>query len=124
MFLVDPKNVDKVLHICKQWDVTAVVVGKVIPDKITRVFFKGEKILEMDMDFFTGGPEYDTCQRPYTVPKQIKSKDKDFKKPDDLIISKKLLKWINNSPFMAVVITGGEPFLPAYENNLKKLMNI
>jgi len=95
MFLVDPKNVDKVLHICKQWDVTVAVVGKVISEKITRVFFKGEKILEMDMDFFTGGPEYDTCQRPYTTTKQIESKDKDFKKSDISNSLKKLLSLPN-----------------------------
>ena len=69
MFLVAPENVEKVLHICKQWDVTAAVVGKVIDEKVTRVFYKGVKILEMDMDFFTGGPVYDTCQRPVTLPK-------------------------------------------------------
>ena len=45
MFLVAPENVDKVLHICKQWDVTAVVVGKVINEKITRVYYNGKKIL-------------------------------------------------------------------------------
>jgi phosphoribosylformylglycinamidine synthase len=82
MFLVAPENVDKVLHICKQWDVTAVVVGKVIHEKITRVFFKGEKILELDMDFYTGGPVYDTCQRPFAFPKSKVTGDKDFKMPD------------------------------------------
>ena len=91
MFLVDEKNVEKVLHICKQWDVTAVVVGEVIPEKITRVFYKGEKILELDMDFFTGGPVYDTCQRPFTVPKNNKGKEKDFKQPDLNKTMKKLL---------------------------------
>ncbi|KYK32625.1 MAG: phosphoribosylformylglycinamidine synthase [Thermoplasmatales archaeon SG8-52-3] len=91
MFLVDPKNVDKVLHICKQWDVTAVVVGKVIDEKITRVFFKGKKILEMDMDFYTGGPEYDSCQRPFVIPKTKKFEEKDFKMPDLNDILKKLL---------------------------------
>ena len=68
MFLVKPDNLDTVLHICKQWDVLAVPIGEVIKEKITRVFFKKEKILEMDMDFFTGGPVYDTCQRPYVRP--------------------------------------------------------
>ena len=82
MFLVAPENVDKVLHICKQWDVTAVVVGKVIDEKITRVFFKGEKILELDMDFYTGGPVYDTCQRPFILPNSKNIEDKDFKMPD------------------------------------------
>ena len=91
MFLVDPSNVDKVLHICKQWDVTAAVVGKVIPEKITRVFYKGVKILEMDMDFYTGGPVYDTCQRPFVIPKKQKVKETDFSMPDLNTVLKKLL---------------------------------
>jgi phosphoribosylformylglycinamidine synthase len=70
MFLVDPKNVDKVLHICKQWDVIAVPIGHVIDQQITRVYHHGVKILEMDMDFLTGGPIYDSCQRPYQLPKE------------------------------------------------------
>jgi len=97
MFLVASENIDQVLHICKQWDVTAVVVGKVIPEKITRVYFKDEKILEMDMDFFTGGPEYDTCQRPFVAPKIASDsvKDPDFKIPDLNKTLKKLLGSIN-----------------------------
>jgi len=91
MFLVDPKNVDKVLHICKQWDVTAVPIGKVIKEKITRVFYKGVKILEMDMDFYTGGPVYDTCQRPYAVTKTPVSADLDFEMPDLNDTLKKIL---------------------------------
>lgn len=93
MFLVDPKNVDKVLHICKQWDVTAVQVGKVIKEKITRVFYKGEKILEMDLEFLTGGPVYDSCIRPFTLPKPEKheQKEKGFEIPDLNEILKKLL---------------------------------
>ena len=91
MFLVSTKNVDKVLHICKQWDVTAVVVGKVIKEKITRVFYKGKKILEMDMDFFTGGPIYDACQRPFTIKETYEPKDKDFSMNDLNTVLKKLL---------------------------------
>ncbi len=82
MFLVDPANVDNVLHICKQWDVTAAVVGKVIKEPITRVFFKGEKILELDMNFFTAGPVYNTCQRPYVLPQQKERADPDFPVPN------------------------------------------
>jgi len=84
MFLVKPENVDKVLHICKQWDVTAVPVGKVIKEKITRVFYKGEKILEMDLDFLTGGPVYDSCTRPFApidMEKRNKT-EKSFTMPD------------------------------------------
>jgi len=93
MFMVDPKNVDKVLHICKQWDVTAVPIGKVIKEKITRVFYKGNKILEMDMDFLTGGPVYDSCIRPVNLPKpeQKEKKEKNFKQPNLNNMLKQLL---------------------------------
>lgn len=47
---------------------------------------------------------------------------KDFGQAQDLVISKKLIDWINKSPFMAVVITGGEPLLPECENQLMTLL--
>ena len=90
MFLVDPKNVEKVLHICKQWDIDAVAIGKVIKEKVARVFYKGEKILEMDLEFLTGGPVYDSCVRPFTLPKPDE-KEKDFKMPDLYNVLKKLI---------------------------------
>ena len=68
MFVVSKKDVDRVLHICKQWDVNAVVVGTVIDDPVARVFYKGKKILDMDLEFYTGGPVYDETKRPYKVP--------------------------------------------------------
>ena len=91
MFLVASENVEKVLHICRQWDVNAVEVGKVIPEKITRVFYKGVKILEMDMDFFTGGPVYDTCERPILKPKKYDDKDPVFKIPNLNQVLEKIL---------------------------------
>ena len=47
---------------------------------------------------------------------------KDFDKKDDLVISEELINWINESKFMVVVITGGEPLLPEYENQLVRLL--
>ncbi len=90
MFLVNPKNVEKVLHICKQWDINAVVIGKVIKEKVARVFYKGKKILEMDLEFLTGGPVYDSCIRPFTLSK-ADEKEKDFKMPNLNNVLKKLL---------------------------------
>jgi len=43
---------------------------------------------------------------------------KDFDQAQDLVVSKRLIDWINKQDFMVVVITGGEPFLPEYEKNL------
>jgi len=96
MFLVKPENVEKVLHICKQWDVTAIPVGKVIKEQKTRVFYKNELILEMDMDFLTGGPVYDDCTRPFILPKTENNerKEQNFKMPDLNDALKKIL----NSP--------------------------
>ena len=82
MFLVSEENLDEVLHICKQWDVTAVPIGKVIEDQVTRVFFEGSKILDLDLDFFTGGPMYDTCQRPYVLPTIASTVEPSYEMPD------------------------------------------
>jgi phosphoribosylformylglycinamidine synthase II len=81
MMLVAPENVETVLHICKQWDVNAAVVGKVIKEEIIRVFYKGQKLLEMDLEFMTGGPVYDECIRPVQIKKQ-EIAEKDFVLPD------------------------------------------
>jgi phosphoribosylformylglycinamidine synthase len=95
MLLASPENVDKVLHICKQWDVTAAIVGEVIKEKLTRVYYKGIKILEMDLDFYTGGPVYDSCQRPYIIPKPKTSETRDFEIPNLNEVIKKLLSYPN-----------------------------
>ncbi len=95
MFLVSPENVNKVLHICKQWDVTAAVVGQIIEKKITRVIYKGETILEMDLEFYTGGPVYDTCQRPYIISRKKEKNDPRFDIPDLNNVLKKLLGSFN-----------------------------
>jgi len=47
---------------------------------------------------------------------------KDFNKKEDLEISNKLLDWINESPFMVIVLTGGEPLLPEYETKVLTLL--
>jgi len=96
MFLVKSENIEKVLHICKQWDVTAVEIGKVIKEKITRVFYKNIKILEMDLDFLTGGPVYDCKIRPYSPSKKgIETKEPSFDKPNLETVLKKLLASYN-----------------------------
>jgi MoaA/NifB/PqqE/SkfB family radical SAM enzyme len=47
---------------------------------------------------------------------------KDFDKIEDLVVSRKLLDWIHKSPFMVVVVTGGEPLLPEFESDLITLL--
>jgi len=93
MFLVKPENVEKVLHICKQWDVIAVPIGEVIREQITRVYYNNVKILEMDLDFLTGGPVYDSCLRPIGKPKKTTEEDTSFDQPD---LNEKLLSLLSS----------------------------
>jgi phosphoribosylformylglycinamidine synthase len=65
MFTVTPANVDKVLARCEAWDVEAVTIGEVISEKRNIVNYKNIEILNLDLDFTTGGPVY---KRPYNLP--------------------------------------------------------
>src|SRR5213594_2543534 len=61
MLVVPPENVEKVLRICELYDVPATPIGRVIPEQVCRVRYRGEVVLEKDLEFSVGGPEY---QRP------------------------------------------------------------
>ncbi len=75
MLTVKPEHVDDVLDIFKKWDVPAVVVGKTIPEKVVRVYYRGYKIYELELDFLLSAVEY--C-RPYKV-KRVKAVDETSK---------------------------------------------
>ncbi len=58
MLAVPPDKVDDVLAIFDLYDVPATPIGHVIEEKVARVFYEGQKVLEMDLEFYTRGPEY------------------------------------------------------------------
>jgi len=64
MLSVSPKHVDEVLHVFRLWDVPATPIGRVIKEKVVRLYFQGEKVFELDLEFLTAGPVY--C-RPCSV---------------------------------------------------------
>ncbi len=82
MLTVKPEHIDEVLYIFQKWDVPATVVGKAIDEKILRVYYKGVKIYEMDIDFVVGGPEY--C-RPYISKRPTIDAKDDVTPPKDYI---------------------------------------
>lgn len=55
---VKEENIDAVLEIFDMYDVTATVIGKVIPEERVKVYYNETKILDLDLNFFTSGPEY------------------------------------------------------------------
>ncbi len=68
MLAVDAQQVEKVLAIFDLYDVPATVIGRVIPEPMCRVTYQGSVVLEMDLPFYTGGPEY---RRPYAPPESV-----------------------------------------------------
>jgi phosphoribosylformylglycinamidine synthase II len=58
MVTVLPKNVEAVLQIFRKWDVVASIVGKVVEGGRITARWKGKPVLDLDLEFFTGGPEY------------------------------------------------------------------
>jgi phosphoribosylformylglycinamidine synthase len=71
MMAVAPENVNEVLRIIKKWDVPGTIVGRAIPEKVSRLYYNGIKVFEMDLEFLTGGPEY--C-RPMSPPRRPSGK--------------------------------------------------
>ena len=65
MFTARPEEVDTVLERCAAWDVEATEIGEVVPQKRTRVDWHGTTVLDLDLEFTTGGPAY---RRPSLEP--------------------------------------------------------
>jgi len=80
MLAVAPENVERVLGICDLYDVPAAPIGRAIPEPVAKVRFRGETVLEMDLRFYTGGPEYRRpARRPATPPRaRVPTKPRDL----------------------------------------------
>ena len=89
MVSVLPGNVEAVLHIFKKWDVEASVVGDVVPGTRIKAMWKGQAVLDMDLEFFTGGPEYCRVYETNVVDRTVG--DIPFAEPDSKGYEKALL---------------------------------
>src|SRR5881409_953705 len=69
MLAVPPENVERVLGICELYDVLAAPIGTAVPGSACRVFYRGELVLDLDLKFYTEGPEYN---RPYEAKVPVK----------------------------------------------------
>src|SRR5256884_2746906 len=68
MLAVLPADGERVLRIFDLYDVPATVIGRVIPEKVCRVRHRGTVLLEMELPFYTGGPEYTRPYQPPAIP--------------------------------------------------------
>ncbi len=58
MVAVEPSKLEEVLTIFRLYDVPATPIGLAIQEPVARVFYRGNKVLELDLSFLTRGPEY------------------------------------------------------------------
>lgn len=61
-----PDKVDEILALFQLWDIVATPVGKTTDTGRTRLFWHGDRIFDMDIQFLTGGPLY---HRPFNLPR-------------------------------------------------------
>ncbi len=81
MYAVKEENVDEVLHICDKWDVEATIVGEVIEEPNMKVYFHDEKIMDLDLEFQTGGPTY--CRPTDVIEHTEEIEEKEPEEPRD-----------------------------------------
>ena len=90
---VRESNVDAVLDIFSSWDVEAVVIGKVIEEPYIRVYYKGQIVGDVELDFQTSEIEYERKWKK----KEAMEYEKDFDMPDMQKILIKILSSLNVS---------------------------
>ncbi|MGB9636198.1 MAG: phosphoribosylformylglycinamidine synthase subunit PurL [Thermoplasmata archaeon] len=84
MLAVRDENLEKVKAIFDLYDVPCTAIGKAIPEKKVILHYMGVKVFELELEFYTGGPEY---VRPYAIKKREKTKEHALPpapKPDEL----------------------------------------
>ena len=75
---VKEENVDRVLEIFDSWDVEASIIGRVINGKRMNVYYKGQKVEDIDLDFQVAGIEYNRVYKKFIS----KENEISFKMPD------------------------------------------
>ena len=63
MLAVRRDDLERVLDIFQDWDVEASVVGEAVPGDRVQVTYRGVVVLDLDLEWYTGGPVYLRPQR-------------------------------------------------------------
>ena len=80
LFSIKPELVDEILALFKFWDVEAVVIGEITDTGRAELFFEGEQVADLDLDFYSGAVRYN---RPY-VKREWKTQAQRYEVPADL----------------------------------------
>jgi len=80
LLTVPPDNLEQVLAVFEKEDVEATTIGKLVADKVLRMFYRSEKIAEMDISFLFEPPK-SVKTAEYKPPKLVEPM---FPESDDL----------------------------------------
>jgi phosphoribosylformylglycinamidine synthase len=108
---VSPKNLDKVFEIFEHWGVSISAVGKLIPERVIRVFRNEQKILELDSGFFVDAKE---IRRKYIFPKVEREDNNSFEMP-----SKEKLEEISLSLLNSINASSRERVIRQYDHEVR-----
>ena len=108
LLVVPPENLEKVMEIFESEDVKATAIGKYTDDKILRIYYKGEKVAEVDIAFLFEPPKVMRAAQ-YKV---IRCEEPSFQEPKDL--TKTLLQLLS-SPNIA----SKESVIRTYDHEVK-----
>ncbi|MGC8547151.1 MAG: phosphoribosylformylglycinamidine synthase subunit PurL [Thermoplasmata archaeon] len=70
MLAVKEENVNEVMDIFNSWDITAAIIGHSRLGKDLRIYYNGQKVLDMDLEFLTSSPLYYRSYRHIKQPKE------------------------------------------------------
>ena len=98
MFTVRPEEIAAVLERCAAWDVEAIEIGEVVPQKRTRVDWHGTTVLDLDLEFTTGGPAY---RRPSLEPEAPTAAEVELEQPADIPHSQVIRIFCNPGEFLS-----------------------
>jgi len=90
---VKPKNLKKIMKIFEEENVEAVVIGKFTSDKKLKLFYKGNKVADLDMDFLHNGNPRFTRNAVWVKNKENKNILPKEKKDLTPILKKVLSTW-------------------------------
>ncbi len=90
---VNPKNIDEIIKIFEDEDVEATVLGKFTDTKKLVLFYSGEKVCELEMDFLHNGVPRYTREAEW---KNYEKKDFDWNKFENLNLNETLQKILSH----------------------------
>ncbi len=63
--IVEPRNLEEVLGICRRWGLNAVVIGEVTEGDALEIYWYGDKVVDVPASTLASGPVYDRpAERP------------------------------------------------------------